>query len=58
MSEENNNSKKRGYGPDDNYYSPTNSIDAILEAGSRERARQRTEKLKNTPILVIPTNIK
>ena len=58
MSEENKKEKKRGYGPDDNYYSPTNSIDAILEAGPRERARQRAEKLKNTPILVIPTNIK
>lgn len=58
MSKENKNEKRRGYGPDDNYYSPTNSIDAILEAGSRERARLRAEKLKNTPILSIPSNIK
>jgi hypothetical protein len=51
--------KRRGYGPDDNFIGGTcSSIDAILEEGSKARMKQRAEKLKNAPILVIPSNIK
>ena len=59
MSEENKNEKKRGYGPNDNFVGNTySSIDMLLEEGSRARMKQRAEKIKNAPILVIPSNIK
>jgi hypothetical protein len=59
MSEENKNEKKRGYGPDDNFIGSTcSSIDMLLEEGTRARMKQRAERLKNAPILVIPSNIK
>jgi hypothetical protein len=59
MNEENKNEKNRGYEPEYNFIEGTySSIDMLLEEGSKARIQQREEKLNNSPIFEIPSNIK
>ncbi len=48
MNTENKEEIKRGYRPDDDFYSPNNTIDAMLESATKERAIQRSEKINTS----------